>query len=91
MLFGERHGGIEADDGKVAGYVQDGLDDGFTHFGFGIIQLSSIVPWHGSAIVAMIDVAGAPGPAVETLKDHGRVAFLAVVIFQKDSHAIVIR
>ncbi len=37
MLLGQSHGGVEADDGELAGHVQNGLDDGFTHFGVEIV------------------------------------------------------
>ena len=33
VFFGEGHGGVEADDREAAGDAEDGLDDGFAHFG----------------------------------------------------------
>jgi len=64
MLLGKHHRRIEADDGKEPCHVQNGLNNGFAHFGFEEVQLRRIVPWHVGAIVAVVDVAHITGPAV---------------------------
>ena len=56
MFLGKSHGSIKADDGEVARYVQDGLNDRFAHLGFGIIKLCGIIPGHISTVVAVINI-----------------------------------
>ena len=57
MLLGQRHRRVEADDREIARHVQDGLNDRFAHFGFGVIELRGVVPREGCAVVAVIDIA----------------------------------
>ncbi len=87
--LGQGHGGVEADDGEVAGHVQDGLDDGLAHLRVQIVQLSGVVPGHGGAIVAVVDVLLAPCPAVQPLEDHGGVGAGVVVILYEDAYPLV--
>ena len=86
----QRHGRIEADNREVARHMQDGLDDGFAHFGVGKIQLGGVVPGHGRAVVAVIDVARFARPVVDPLEDHRRIGVVVVMIFEDDSHALVV-
>ena len=81
MALGQGHGRVEADDGELVGDMQDGLDHRFPHLGFEVVKLSGVVPGHGCAIVAVVDVAGVAGPMVDALEHHGRVGVVVVVVF----------
>ena len=74
VLLGQGHGGVEADDGEAPGYVQDGLDDRFAHGGVEVVELGGVVPGHGGAVVAVVDVAGLPVAVILVLENHGSVA-----------------
>ena len=57
VAFGQHHRGVEADDGKQARNVQDGLNHMLTHLGLGVVELRGIVPCERGAVVAVVDVA----------------------------------
>jgi hypothetical protein len=91
VALGQGHGRVKADDRKLAGHVQDGLDDRLAHLGIEIVQLGRVVPGHRRAVVAVVDVLLAARPAVQAPEDDGRVAAVVVVILQEDPHPLVLR
>ena len=90
MLLGQGHGCVKTDDGEIARHVQDGLDDGLAHFCPGIIQLGGIVPGHGGAVVAVVNISGITGPAVEALENHCCVGLVVIMVFDLDAYAFVV-
>ena len=58
VALGQGHGGVKANDGKEARYVQDGLDDLLADGGVEVVELRGVVPGEAGAVVAVIDVAG---------------------------------
>ena len=46
MFFGQGHGGVKADDREFARHVQNGLNDGFSHFRVEVVQLGGVIPGH---------------------------------------------
>ena len=89
MQLGQGHGGVKTDDREAARHRQNGLDDRFAHLGHQVIQLGRIVPWHGRAIIAMIDIVLAPIPVVVQLENHRRIGAREVMIFQVDADPAV--
>ncbi|OQA94010.1 MAG: hypothetical protein BWY25_03017 [Chloroflexi bacterium ADurb.Bin222] len=89
--FCQRHRRVEADDGRAARHLQDGLDHRFPHFGQQIVELRGVVPRHGGAVVAMIEVARVAGPVIHPLEDDGGVAVGVVVILKINAHPRVVR
>ena len=89
MAFCQNHGGVEANDREQARDVENGLDDVFADVGLGVVELSGVVPGEGSAIVAVVDVAGlVPGVVAQTEGDS-RVGLVIVVVVDLDLDARV--
>ena len=91
VLLGEDHGRVEADDREAPGDGEDRLDDLFADGGVEEVQLRGVVPGKARPVVAVIDVAGVPGPAVEPLEHDRGVAVVPVVILEDDADALVRR
>jgi hypothetical protein len=68
VALGQGHGGVEADDGKEARDVQDGLDDLLADGGIEVVELGGVVPGKAGAVVAVVDVAGFAGGVVAARK-----------------------
>ena len=90
MLLGEGHGSIKANDGEVPRNVQDGLNDRLAHLGFGVIQLSSVIPGHGGTIVPVIYITGVTSPAVKSFEDHRGVVLIVIMVLDLNAHTAVI-
>ena len=90
VAFGQGHGRVEADDGELAGDVEDGLDDGLAGVGVEVVELGRVVPGHGGAVVAVVDVALLARGVVHPLEDDRGVAVVVVVVFQEDADAGVV-
>ncbi len=91
VLFSERHGRVETDNRRQARYVQDGLNHRFARFGVQVVDLRGVVPRHRGAVVAVIDITFVAGVTVLALKDDSRVRRVVVMVFQKDTHPVVLR
>ncbi len=57
VASGQGHGRVEADDGELAGHVEDRPDDGLAHLRLEVVELGGVVPGHARAVVAVVDVA----------------------------------
>ena len=84
-FLGQRHGGVKADDRRVAGDGQNGLDHRFTDFRVQIVQLGGVIPGHGSAVVAVIDVTGVAGAVVDALENDRGILTGEVMVFDADA------
>ena len=82
VFLGQRHGRIKADDWEVARHMQDDLYHRLAHNGIAVIELSSIIPWEGSAVIAMIDIAQIPRLQIAALKDDCCIGSVVVVVFE---------
>ena len=80
MALGQRHRGVETNDGKQPRHMQNGLDHLFADGGVQVVELRRVIPGKAGAVVAVIDVARLAGPLVAAAEDHGRVGLLVVVI-----------
>src|ERR1700690_1340659 len=79
VFFGEGHGRIETDYGKVARHVQDGLDYSLPHLGPGVIQLRRIVPWEGGTVIAVVDVARFTGCTLNPFEYNGGIGVVVIM------------
>ncbi len=70
VALGQRHGRVEADNGKLSRNMEDRLDYGLAHLGVQEIQLGGVVPRHAGAVVAVVDEFLASGPEIHPLEDH---------------------
>ena len=89
VALGEGHRGIEANDGKQARDMEDGLNDLLAHRRIEVIELRSVVPRKAGAVVAVIDVAGLAGRLVAAAEDDCRVFLGEIAILDFDLHAAV--
>ncbi len=90
VLLGERHRGIEPDDGEPAGHREDRLDDGLADLRVEVVELRRVVPGHARAVVAVVDVADVARPAILAPEDHGGVGRIPVVVLDLDPDARVL-
>ena len=90
MAFGQGHGGIKADDFKLSRHIKDYLDNLLPQLGIEIIELGRVIPGHGGAIIAMIDVPSIAIAVIVGLKDHGCVAAVIIMVFQMDTEIRVL-
>ena len=90
MFFCQCHRRIKADNRKIAGYVQDGLNDGFTYLRLGIIKLRGVVPREGCAIVAVVNVACIVGMTIIAFEDNRCILMIIVMIFKDDFYARIV-
>ena len=89
VAFGQHHRGVEADDGEEPRDVQNGLNDLLAHLGLGVVELRSVVPGKGGAVVAVVDVARlAVRVMAQTEGDRG-VGLVVVAIVDLDLDAAV--
>ena len=86
MLFSQRHGGIETNDGKLSGHMQNGLNNSFSHFSFQIVELGGIIPGHTGAVISMIDVLGATGMKIYPFKYHRGITAIIIMILNIDAN-----
>jgi hypothetical protein len=91
VLLGEDHRGVEADDREVPRDVEDRPDDLLADARVEEVELRGVVPREARAVVAVIDVAGAPGRPVDPLEDDRGVAVVPVVVLEDDADAVVVR
>ncbi len=71
--------------------MQNGLNHRLAQLGIEVVELSSVVPGHARAVVAVVDILLAAGVAIHALKDHRRIAVIVVVVFQKHADAVIPR
>ena len=73
--------------GKRRATSRMSLHHGLADLGLEVVQLGRVVPRRGRAVVAVVDVAGLVGRAVQAPEDDGRVAVVPVAVLQLDHHA----
>src|SRR3954463_6981489 len=91
VALGQRHRGIETDDGEQPRYIKDGLNHLLANGRIEVVELSGVVPWKASAVVAVIDIAGFAGPFVASAERDSGIGLFEIVIFNLDFDALVMR
>ena len=66
------------------------MNNCFAYFSLQVIQLSCVVPGHGSAIIAMIDVVNATAPMIHSLENYCGICFAVIVILKIDTNPVSI-
>ena len=79
--LGQRHGGIETDYREVSGNGQNLLNDSLTRGWVEEIQLSSIVPGHCCAVVAVEDIGGCTGSLVNSAEGYCGIGSVVIMVF----------
>ncbi len=88
VFFREGHGGVETNDRKVSGHVENVLDHRLSDFGIEKIELGGVVPRHTGAVVSVVDVPFPAAALVHPLEDHRGVGSIVVVVLQVDSYSL---
>ena len=91
MALRQRHRGVEANDGKQARHMQNGLDHLLPHICLRVVQLRRIVPGKGRSIVAVIHKARLAIVLLAQPEHHGSVRLVEIVILNLDLDARVTR
>ncbi len=89
VLLGQRHSRVEADDGELAGHVEDHLDDRLADFFLQEVELRRVVPGHARTVVPVVNVDLVAGPVVDAFEDHGSVSPVVIAVLEVDTHAVV--
>src|SRR4030067_2329957 len=90
MTLGQRHGRVKANNRKLAGDVEDGLDDRLPRLRQQEIQLRRVVPGHIGAVIAVVDIAHLTGCGVDSLEYDRRIAMLPVSVLNLQHDARIV-
>ena len=90
MTLGQRHGRVKANNRKLAGDVEDGLNDRLPDLRQQKIQLRRVVPGHIGSVITVVDVAHLTGCGVDSLEYDRRVAMLPVSILNLQPDARIV-
>src|SRR5579883_2442436 len=80
MALGQDHSCVKADDGELSRNMEDGLNDVFAYFGFGVVKLRGVVPGEGCAVVSVINVARRAVVMMPKAEGNSRVGLIVIVV-----------
>ncbi len=70
--------------------MQNGLDHSLTDNGKHKIKLSSIIPRHAGAVIAVINIADITGPAVDAFEYDSGVSMVPIAVFNMNPHPFIL-